>query len=276
MRPTGANEVSAVGKVGHPSIASLLILPAVDIQHGRAVQLVQGVSESEQVFGDPVEMASRWRREGASWLHLVDLDAAFGRGNNAEAISQIVAESGLAVELTGGIRDDASLDKALATGCARVNIGTAAVEHPQWCDEVVASFGERGAIALDVRGEALATRGWTATAGSLWATIDRLNLAGCRRLVVTDTASDGMLSGVDTELLTNVCRRTDAAVVASGGVGGLDDIRALAQLTGLGVEAVIVGSALYRGAFTLSEAMAAAEAVQSMTVKCDGQKEGSI
>jgi len=257
-------------------MSPLLILPAVDIQHGRAVQLVQGVSESEQVFGDPVEMAERWKNQGASWLHLVDLDAAFGRGNNAEAISQIVAESGLQVELTGGIRDDAALEKALATGCARVNIGTAAVENPRWCDEVIAHFAERVAIALDVRGEALATRGWTATQGSLWDTIDRLNQAGCRRLVVTDTASDGTLSGVNTDLLTRVCGRTEAKVVASGGVGSLDDIRALARLTRLGVEGVIVGSALYRGAFTLASAMAATKAVESNTVKCDGQKEGSI
>jgi len=238
--------------------SSLVVLPAVDIQYGRAVQLERGVSSSEQVFGDPVDMARRWKAEGAQWLHLVDLDAAFSRGANAEAISQIVAEEGLLVELTGGIRDDASLERALGTGCARVNIGTAAVEQPDWCDEVIRTYADKVAVALDVRGESLATRGWVATAGDLWTTLDRLNNAGCTRLVVTDTDSDGTLSGANLDLLRQVCARTPAAVVASGGVASLDDIRALASLVPHGVDGVIIGTALYKGAFTLAEALALA------------------
>jgi len=237
---------------------SLIILPAVDIQYGKAVQLERGVSSSQQVFGDPVEMAHRWKQRGAEWLHLVDLDAAFGRGSNAEQIAQIVAESGLRVEVTGGIRDDQSLERALATGCERVNIGTAAVEKPQWCDEAIRFFGPRIAVALDVRGEELATRGWTSTSGDLWTTVERLNEAGCRRLVVTDTDSDGTLTGANLELLKRVCARTEAPVVASGGIASLDDIRALARLTGIGVEGVIIGTALYVGSFTLEDALEAA------------------
>jgi len=237
---------------------SLTIFPAVDIQYGKAVQLERGISSSQQVFGDPLEMAHRWKQQGAQWLHLVDLDAAFGRGDNGDHIARIVAESGLKVELTGGIRDDASLERALATGCVRVNIGTAAVEKPQWCDEAIRNYGDKIAVALDVRGEHLATRGWTATDGDLWATIDRLNRAGCRRLVVTDTDSDGTLQGTNLDLLEKVCARTPALVVASGGVASLDDIRALAKLTSIGVEGVIIGTALYVGSFTLRDALDAA------------------
>jgi len=235
------------------------ILPAIDIQYGRAVQLERGVAESETVFGAPADMASRWRDEGATWLHLVDLDAAFGRGSNAAQIADIVAGSGLKVELAGGIRDDASLERALATGCERVNIGTAAVERPEWCAEVIAAFGDRIAIALDVRGDGLATRGWTTTVPGLWAVIDRLNEAGVRRLVVTDTDSDGTLTGVKTKRLARICASTPAAVVASGGVATLGDIRALAALAPAGIEGVIVGTALYVGKFRLWEAFRAAE-----------------
>ncbi|MDR0784118.1 MAG: bifunctional 1-(5-phosphoribosyl)-5-((5-phosphoribosylamino)methylideneamino)imidazole-4-carboxamide isomerase/phosphoribosylanthranilate isomerase PriA [Propionibacteriaceae bacterium] len=235
----------------------MIVLPAVDIQYGRAVQLVRGVAESEQVFGDPLEVAKGWRAAGAEWLHLVDLDAAFSRGSNAEAIGQIVAEAGLKVELTGGIRDDASLERALATGCERVNIGTAAVEKPDWCDEVIANFGERIAIALDVRGESLATRGWTATTGDLWTTLDRLNQVGCVRLVVTDTDCDGTLTGTNLALLAKVIARTPAAVVASGGVASLADLEALAAMDPA-PEGVIIGSALYLERFTLPQALRAA------------------
>jgi phosphoribosylanthranilate isomerase len=237
----------------------LVLLPAVDVQGGQAVQLTQGVAGSEKVFGDPLAAARRWQDGGSSWLHLVDLDAAFGRGSNAEVIAGITAAMELNVELSGGIRDDASLERALATGCRRVNIGTAALENPDWCDRIIAEHGDRIAIGLDVRGTRLAARGWTREGGELWETLDRLNAAGCARYVVTDVASDGMLSGPNLDLLREVCARTDAPVVASGGISTLDDLRALRELVPLGVEGAIVGTALYVGNFTLAEALAVAE-----------------
>lgn len=239
-------------------MSALELLPAVDVQGGQAVQLVQGVAGSEKVFGDPLAAARRWEDGGAEWIHLVDLDAAFGRGSNAEVIADIVAAMQLKVELSGGIRDDASLERALATGCRRVNIGTAALEHPEWCDRVVAEHGDRIAIGLDVRGTRLAARGWTREGGDLWETLDRLNAAGCARYVVTDVASDGMLSGPNLQLLRDVCARTDAKVVASGGISSLDDLRAIRELVPLGVEGAIVGTALYVGNFSLAEALAVA------------------
>jgi len=233
----------------------LELLPAVDVQGGQAVQLVQGVAGSEKVFGDPLAAAKRWQDAGAEWLHLVDLDAAFGRGSNADLLAGIIAELELKVELSGGIRDDASLARALGTGCRRVNIGTAALENPDWCDAIIAEFGDRIAIGLDVRGTRLAARGWTREGGELWPTLERLNAAGCSRYVVTDVASDGMLSGPNLELLTEVCARTDTKVVASGGISQLDDLRALRELVPLGVEGAIIGTALYVGNFTLEEAL---------------------
>jgi phosphoribosylanthranilate isomerase len=245
--------------------ARLVLLPAVDIAGGQAVQLVQGVAGSEKRFGDPRAAVERWQRAGAEWLHLVDLDAAFGRGNNAELVAEVTAQANLHVELSGGIRDDASLERALATGCARVNIGTAALERPEWCEQVIGSFGDRIAIGLDVRGRTLAARGWTRDGGELYATLERLNAAGCRRYVVTDVASDGMLSGPNLSLLQRVCERTDAYVVASGGISSLADIRALAELVPQGVEGAIIGTALYVGNFTLEEALRAAAGAEQGT-----------
>lgn len=236
----------------------LVLLPAVDVQGGQAVQLVQGVAGSEKVFGDPLQAALRWQEAGARWLHLVDLDAAFGRGSNAELLDGIVSELDLEVELSGGIRDDGSLHRALGTGCRRVNIGTAALENPDWCDRVITEYGDSVAIGLDVRGSKLAARGWTSEGGDLWPTVDRLNAAGCTRYVVTDVASDGMLTGPNLDLLRQVCERTDAAVVASGGISSLDDLRALRDLVPLGVEGAIIGTALYLGNFTLADALAVA------------------
>lgn len=233
----------------------LELLPAVDVQGGQAVQLVQGVAGSEKVFGEPLAAALRWQDAGARWLHLVDLDAAFGRGSNAELLAGIVSELDLQVEMSGGIRDDASLARALSTGCRRVNIGTAALENPEWCDRIIAEFGDKIAIGLDVRGTRLAARGWTREGGELYETLERLNAAGCQRYVVTDVASDGMLTGPNLDLLRDVCARTDAAVIASGGISTLDDLRALRELVPLGVEGAIIGTALYVGNFTLSEAL---------------------
>jgi phosphoribosylanthranilate isomerase len=245
--------------------ARLVLLPAVDVAGGQAVQLVQGVAGSAKTFGDPRMAVERWQRAGAEWLHLVDLDAAFGRGNNAELVAEVTAKAGLHVELSGGIRDDATLERALATGCARVNIGTAALERPEWCEEVIAAFGDRIAIGLDVRGRTLAARGWTRDGGKLYDTLGRLNAAGCARYVVTDVASDGMLSGPNLDLLQRVCARTDAPVVASGGISSLADIRALAELVPHGVEGAIIGTALYVGNFRLEEALRAAAGAEQGT-----------
>ncbi|GAB3251194.1 bifunctional 1-(5-phosphoribosyl)-5-((5-phosphoribosylamino) methylidenea mino)imidazole-4-carboxamide isomerase/phosphoribosylanthranilate isomerase PriA [Alteromonas gracilis] len=233
----------------------LELLPAVDIAGGQAVQLVQGVAGSEKRFGDPVEAALRWQREGAEWLHLVDLDAAFGRGHNRELQAQIVAAVDMKVEMSGGIRDDESLEAALATGCTRVNIGTAALENPEWCARIIADHGDRIAIGLDVRGTTLAARGWTRDGGDLYETLARLDSEGCARYVVTDVNKDGMLAGPNLELLREVCATTSAPVVASGGVTELADIEALMGLVGDGVEGAIIGTALYEGRFALPDAL---------------------
>ncbi|AQX14674.1 bifunctional 1-(5-phosphoribosyl)-5-((5-phosphoribosylamino)methylideneamino)imidazole-4-carboxamide isomerase/phosphoribosylanthranilate isomerase PriA [Tessaracoccus lapidicaptus] len=236
----------------------LQLLPAVDVQDGQAVQLVQGIAGTQKEFGDPLEAALRWQRGGAEWLHLVDLDAAFGRGSNAELLRGIVGRLDLNVELSGGIRDDASLERALATGARRVNIGTAALENPQWCERIIGEYGDRVAIGLDVRGENLAARGWTTEGGPWPETLDRLVAAGCERFVVTDVQSDGMLSGPNLELLTAVARRSGQKVIASGGIATLDDLRTLRTLVDDGVEGAIIGTALYVGRFTLEEALAVA------------------
>jgi 1-(5-phosphoribosyl)-5-[(5-phosphoribosylamino)methylideneamino] imidazole-4-carboxamide isomerase/N-(5'phosphoribosyl)anthranilate isomerase len=235
---------------------SLVLLPAVDVAAGQAVRLVQGAAGSETVYGDPLDAALAWQRDGASWVHLVDLDAAFGRGSNAAQLAEVVGRLDVAVELSGGIRDDESLRRALATGAARVNIGTAALEDPEWCDRVVGEYGDRVAIGLDVRGHTLSARGWTKDGGDLFEVLQRLEKAGCRRYVVTDVHRDGTLTGPNLDLLREVCARTGQPVVASGGVSTLDDLRALAALEPAGVEGVIVGKALYAGAFTVPEALA--------------------
>jgi 1-(5-phosphoribosyl)-5-[(5-phosphoribosylamino)methylideneamino] imidazole-4-carboxamide isomerase/N-(5'phosphoribosyl)anthranilate isomerase len=236
---------------------SLILLPAVDVAGGTAVRLVQGAAGSETSYGDPVEAALAWQSAGAEWVHLVDLDAAFGRGSNADLLAQVTGELDIKVEMSGGIRDDDSLERALATGCARVNVGTAALEKPDWVAEIIARHGEKIAVGLDVRGTTLAARGWTADGGDLYETLERLDAEGCARYVVTDVLKDGTLRGPNLDLLKSVCARTDAPVVASGGVSSLDDLRAIASLTEAGVEGAIVGKALYAGAFTLEAALAA-------------------
>jgi phosphoribosylanthranilate isomerase len=240
---------------------SFTLLPAVDVAGGKAVRLVQGASGSETDYGDPLEAALAWQSGGAEWVHLVDLDAAFGRGDNRELLANVVGALDVRVELSGGIRDDESLAAALATGCARVNLGTAALEHPAWCSRVIAEHGDKIAVGLDVRisdqGHRLAARGWTKDGGDLWSVLERLDADGCARYVVTDVSKDGTLTGPNLRLLGDVCARTDAAVIASGGVSSVDDLRRLATLEPDGVEGAIVGKALYAGAFTLPEALAA-------------------
>jgi 1-(5-phosphoribosyl)-5-[(5-phosphoribosylamino)methylideneamino] imidazole-4-carboxamide isomerase/N-(5'phosphoribosyl)anthranilate isomerase len=238
-------------------VSSFELLPAVDVADGRAVRLVQGEAGSETSYGDPLEAALQWQRDGAEWIHLVDLDAAFGRGSNRDLLARVVAAVEVKVELSGGIRDDASLEAALATGATRVNIGTAALENPDWVREAIARHGDRIAVGLDVRGTTLAARGWTQEGGELFDVLERLDRDGCARYVVTDVRRDGTLTGPNLELLRSVCERTDRPVIASGGVSTLDDLRALAKLAEIGVEGSIVGKALYAGAFTLPEALEA-------------------
>ncbi len=233
----------------------LELLPAVDVADGQAVRLVQGEAGSETSYGDPVAAALEWQAGGAEWIHLVDLDAAFGRGSNAELLADVVARLDVRVEMSGGIRDDDSLRRALATGCARVNLGTAALEDPEWTARAIAEFGDRVAVGLDVRGTTLAARGWTKEGGDLWEVLARLDAAGCARYVVTDVTKDGTLRGPNLALLAQVCDATRSPVVASGGVSSLDDLAALRGLVPLGVEGAIVGKALYAGAFTLPEAL---------------------
>jgi phosphoribosylformimino-5-aminoimidazole carboxamide ribotide isomerase/phosphoribosylanthranilate isomerase len=242
------------------SLPALTLLPAVDVADGKAVRLTQGEAGTETSYGGPVDAANEWVESGAEWIHLVDLDAAFGRGNNYELIQDVVdrTPSTVQIELSGGIRDDASLAAALATGARRINLGTAALEDPEWAARVIASHGDQIAVGLDVRGTTLAARGWTKEGGDIWEVLARLEAAGCARYVVTDVTKDGTLRGPNLDLLREVMLRTDKPVVASGGVSSIQDLIDLRELVPLGLEGAIVGKALYAGAFTLPEALAAA------------------
>jgi phosphoribosylanthranilate isomerase len=239
--------------------APLILLPAVDVVEGKAVRLVQGQAGSETDYGSAVDAALAWQRDGAEWIHLVDLDAAFGRGSNRDLLAEVIGQLDVAVELSGGIRDDESLHAALESGCARVNLGTAALENPQWCARMIAEHGDKVAVGLDVKivdgSHRLRGRGWETDGGDLWEILDRLDAEGCSRYVVTDVTKDGTLNGPNLELLSAVAARTEAPVIASGGVSSIDDLRAIATLTGEGVEGAIVGKALYAGRFTLPEAL---------------------
>jgi phosphoribosyl isomerase A len=238
----------------------LELLPAVDVKDGRAVRLVQGELSAETAYGNPLEVALEFQAAGAEWLHLVDLDAAFGRGENSALLAEVVGKLDIKVELSGGIRDDESLARALATGCTRVNLGTAALENPEWTARIISEHGDRIAVGLDVRGHVLAARGWTKEGGDLFETIERLERDGCARYVVTDVTKDGTLQGPNINLLKEVCAVTKKPVVASGGISSLADISALSALHSIGVEGAIVGKALYAGAFTLQQAIAQTQA----------------
>ncbi|NLG46574.1 bifunctional 1-(5-phosphoribosyl)-5-((5-phosphoribosylamino)methylideneamino)imidazole-4-carboxamide isomerase/phosphoribosylanthranilate isomerase PriA [Gordonia sp. (in: high G+C Gram-positive bacteria)] len=248
-------------------MGTLELLPAVDVVDGQAVRLVKGEAGSETSYGSPRDAALAWQRDGAQWLHLVDLDAAFGRGDNRALLAEVAAEVDIKVELSGGIRDDATLSAALATGCTRVNLGTAAIENPAWCARAIAEHGDKIAVGLDVtrNGDSYIVRGrgWVTEGGDLWETLERLDNDGCARYVVTDVSKDGTLTGPNLELLEQVARATDAPVVASGGISQLDDLRAIAELTGIGVEGAIIGKALYAGRFTMAEALDAVAAAGS-------------
>jgi 1-(5-phosphoribosyl)-5-[(5-phosphoribosylamino)methylideneamino] imidazole-4-carboxamide isomerase/N-(5'phosphoribosyl)anthranilate isomerase len=234
----------------------LILLPAVDVKDGQAVRLVRGELANQSNYGAPLDAALDFQSAGAEWIHLVDLDAAFGIGSNHEILTDVIKKLDIKVELSGGIRNEESLKRALDTGCERINLGTAALEDPDWTASVVSRFGERIAVGLDVRGHTLAARGWTKEGGDLFETIERLDRDGCSRYVVTDVNKDGTLQGPNLALLREVCSATNKPIIASGGVSTLDDVRALRALTEIGIEGSIVGKALYSGAFTLQEALA--------------------
>ena len=238
------------------TLKPLELLPAIDVKSGRAVRLFQGEFEKESAYGSPLEVAQEFVTSGAEWIHLVDLDAAFGVGSNFDLLAEVIKSVDIKVELSGGIRDDASLRRALGTGCKRINLGTAALENPEWTAEVIHEFGDRIAVGLDVRGHTLAARGWTKEGGNLFETIERLDRDGCARYIVTDVAKDGTLTGPNLELLKEVCAATDKPVVASGGVSKLEDLIALHELTTIGIEGAIVGKAIYSGNLDLKEALA--------------------
>jgi phosphoribosyl isomerase A len=255
-RDAAMTQDAATAGIPAPASGGLTLLPAVDVAGGQAVRLVQGAAGTETDYGDPLDAALAWQRAGATWIHLVDLDAAFGRGSNAAQIAALIGALDVRVELSGGIRDGAALTAALATGCARVVIGTAALENPDWVRAAIAEHGDRIAVGLDVRGTTLAARGWTQDGGELFDVLARLDADGCQRYVVTDVAKDGMMAGPNLDLLRRVCARTDRPVVASGGVSSLADLHAIASLAPAGVDSAIVGKALYAGAFTLEQALA--------------------
>lgn len=237
------------------------LLPAVDVVNGQAVRLDQGEAGTEKVYGDPLSAAKQWQEEGATWLHFVDLDAAFGRGSNHELMADITRQLDINVELTGGIRDDASLERALATGAKRVNIGTAALQNPEWMESVIARYGDKVAIDLAVREEngqwQTKGNGWTSDGGDLWEVLERFDAAGCTRFVVTDVSKDGTLAGPNVELLREVSAATDAFVTASGGIATIEDVVQVASYVDEGIDSVIIGKALYEKRFTLREALSA-------------------
>ena len=238
---------------------TLEILPAIDVKEGSAIRLVQGELDKQSKYGDPIEIATQFVASGASWIHLVDLDAAFGLGNNFEVLASVIKSVDIKIELSGGIRDDESLERALSTGCTRINLGTAALEQPEWTESVIKKHGDKIAVGLDVRGRQLSARGWTKSGGDLFEAITRLDKAGCARYVLTDITRDGTLTGPNLELLKEVTSFTKTPIVASGGISSLRDVKTLTQLTNDGVEGVIIGKALYAGAFTLAQVLATAK-----------------
>ena len=235
------------------------ILPAIDVKEGSAIRLVQGELDKQSKYGNPLEIAAEFVAAGASWIHLVDLDAAFGLGNNFEVLASVIKSVDIKIELSGGIRDDESLERALSTGCSRINLGTAALEQEEWTESVIKKHGDKIAVGLDVRGRELSARGWTKSGGDLFEAITRLDKAGCARYVLTDITRDGTLTGPNLELLKEVTSFTKTPIVASGGISSLTDVKALTQLTNQGVEGVIIGKALYAGAFTLAQVLAIAK-----------------
>ena len=235
---------------------ALEIFPAIDVKDGVAIRLTKGELNNQSKYGDPLEVANQFVKSGVNWIHLVDLDAAFGIGDNSEILALIIKNINIKIQLSGGIKDEQSLNKALATGCSRINIATSALEQLEWVESVIHKHGDKVCVSLDVNGKVLSPRGSNKSGEDLFQVITRLDKAGCARYVLTDVNRDGALNGPNLELLKEVTSFTKTPIVASGGVSSLNDVKSLMQLTNQGVEAVIIGKALYTGAFTLTQALA--------------------
>ena len=235
---------------------ALGIFPAIDVKDGVAIRLTKGELNNQSKYGDPLEVANEFVKSGVNWIHLVDLDAAFGIGDNSEILASIIKNINIKIQLSGGIKDEQSLNKALATGCSRINIATSALEQLEWVESVIHKHGDKICVSLDVNGKVLSPRGSNKSGGDLFQVITRLDKARCARYVLTDVNRDGALNGPNLELLKEVTSFTKTPIMASGGVSSLIDVKSLMQLTNQGVEAVIIGKALYTGAFTLTQALA--------------------
>ena len=236
-------------------VNALELLPAVDVQAGRAVQLIGDALGSSRDFGDPVAAALSWQATGARWIHLVDLDAAFERGDNGEVVREIVGRLEIPVQLSGGIVAEDRLAAAMAAGCRRAVLGAGALGDRRWCSDAIDRYGDRVAVGLDVRHRTVSPRGSGGDVGPLDEAIEWLERAGCHRYVVTDVERDGALTGPNLDLLSDVAGLTTAPLVACGGITTLDDLSALRRV---GVEGAIIGTALYEGRLTLEDALAAA------------------
>ena len=235
---------------------ALEIFPAIDVKDGVAIRLTKGELNNQSKYGDPLEVANEFVKSGVNWIHLVDLDAAFGIGDNSGILASIIKNINIKIQLSGGIKDEQSLNKALATGCSRINIATSALEQLEWVESVIHKHGDKICVSLDVSGKVLSPRGSNKSGGDLFQVITRLDKVRCARYVLTDVNRDGALNGPNLELLKEVTSFTKTPIVASGGVSSLNDVKSLMQLTNQGVEAVIIGKALYTGAFTLTQALA--------------------
>ena len=233
----------------------LELLPALDIRAGEAVRLIQGDPRQQSKYGSALDVALEFQNAGAEWIHLVDLDAAFRTGSNYDLLVEVVGKLDVKIQVSGGIRDQESLERALATGCQRVNLSTSALLDLSWCESVIKRFGEKVAVGLDVTGRTLAARGDSQEVGDLFDVLKQLDGFGSSRYVLTDVSRDGTLEGPNLDLIKSVCSETDRPVIASGGISQLSDIQSLRELTEIGVEGAIIGKALYAQNFTIGQAL---------------------
>ncbi len=244
-------------------MAGFALFPAVDLRSGRCVRLEQGAAERENVYAtDPFAVMERFRDAGAEWVHVVDLDAAFGEGSNRPLIRDLVKRVAVAVQSGGGVRSLKDVEEMLHAGVARVVLGTVAVEQPELVHRAVQRWGaERIAVGIDARGRQVASRGWrTQSSIDVVALGSRLVDAGIRTLIFTDIERDGMFTGPNLELAAELARSAGAEVIVSGGVRDIADLVASAESGAVGA---IVGKALYEGRIELGEALARTRPVQA-------------